>query len=259
MRSILILLIAFISCDLLSTESFSNQSTAQLIDTSGMQIATRFNCPPNYQRIDNKPQTFAYWLQHQALFPATHMVKLYNGDEKRNQVYEAVLKIDVGKRDLQQCADAVMRLRAEYLFQHHQKNEISFRFLGDGKMHSFKEYAKGDTSYAKFRKYMDYIFSYANTASLIKQLKKVSVQNVQAGDVLIQTGNPYGHAITVMDVCQDSAGNKLVLLAQSYMPAQEIHILKNFNNSNQSPWFNLNTKIIQTPEWTFDSADLHRF
>lgn len=35
---------------------------------------------------------------------------LYNGSQKPNQsVHYAVFDIDVGKEDLQQCADAVMR------------------------------------------------------------------------------------------------------------------------------------------------------
>ena len=43
---------------------------------------------------------------------------LYNGDLKNRQdVHQAVINIDAGgKEDLQQCADAVMRMKAEYHF-----------------------------------------------------------------------------------------------------------------------------------------------
>lgn len=193
------------------------------------------------------------------MLPISHLVRHYDGAIKPNKVYDGVLALDVGGRDLQQCADAVMRLRAEYLFKEKRYQEISFLFMGDGKMHPYLAYAGTDRSYAKFRKYLNYIFSYANTASLKKQLKSVAYSNISIGDVLVQSGNPYGHAITVMDICQDSLGNKLVLYAQSYMPAQEIHVLKNFNEPNISPWYSLNSAVIDTPEWRFDSTDLRRF
>ena len=152
-----------------------------------------------------------------------------------------------------------MRLRAEYLLQQKRFNEITFKFLGDGKFHSYNDYKKGDTSYRKFRKYMNYVFAYANTASLKNQLTAQPLKSLKIGSVLIQSGNPYGHAVTIMDLCRDTLGNTLVLLAQSYMPAQEIHILKNHQDPTHSPWYNLNQKTIYTPEWTFDSSDLMTF
>ena len=45
---------------------------------------------------------------------------------------------------------------------------------------------------------------------------------MQIGDVLIQGGSP-GHAVIVVDMAENPAtGEKLYLLAQSYMPAQDI-------------------------------------
>ena len=49
--------------------------------------------------------------------PANAPVLIYTGAQKwRQDVHAAVIDIDVGRRDLQQCADAIMRLRAEWLF-----------------------------------------------------------------------------------------------------------------------------------------------
>ncbi len=49
--------------------------------------------------------------------PAGAPVLTYTGAPKwRQDVHVAVIDIDVGKRDLQQCADAIMRLRGEWLY-----------------------------------------------------------------------------------------------------------------------------------------------
>ena len=48
------------------------------------------------------------------------------------------------------------------------------------------------------------------------------------------------------------------MLAQSFMPAQEQHIL--LNPKNNTVWYKLdNSKIIKTPEFTFESNQLKRF
>ena len=53
---------------------------------------------------------------------------------------------------------------------------------------------------------------------------------------------------------------KIFLLAQSYMPAQDIHILNNPENKDLSPWYDLrDTDRLYTPEWTFDKTSLKRF
>lgn len=65
----------------------------------------------------------------------------------------------------------------------------------------------------------------------------------------------------VVDLAIDStAGKKAVLLAQSYMPAQEIHILNNPRADNMNPWYVVNGEDkLYTPEWTFAWSELRRF
>ncbi len=218
--------------------------------------------PKGYKRIKTAPNSFGMFLRNMDLKTENNKVFLYNGELKANQSAQfAVIKIDVGKTDLQQCADAVMRLRAEYLFKQKKYGDIHFNFLSDGKPRYYNEYSKGDNSRKKFRKYMNYIFSYANTASLKNELKKVnSISEIQIGDVFIQKGSPYGHAITVMDVAVNEQNKKIFMLSQSYMPAQDIHILKNPNNKKTSPWYEINNRgKLDTPEWSFTYDDLMRF
>jgi hypothetical protein len=49
------------------------------------------------------------------------------------------------------------------------------------------------------------------------------------------------------------------MLAQSYMPAQDIQVLVNQGNASISPWYIMAEGPIETPEWTFAPEDLKRF
>ncbi|MGM2875088.1 DUF4846 domain-containing protein, partial [Bacillus cereus group sp. BC55] len=52
----------------------------------------------------------------------------------------------------------------------------------------------------------------------------------------------------------------MFMIAQSYMPAQNIHVLKNFNQQQNSPWYSTNFDVyLKTPEWTFTKDQLMRF
>ena len=218
--------------------------------------------PEGFTREKCDTTSFGYYLRCLQLKTNNNEVLLFNGLKKGNQSAQfAVVKMDVGTQDLQQCADAVMRLRGEYLFQQKSYDLLHFNFLSDGKPRFFKDYCNGDYSYKKFRSWMNYIFSYANTGSLLNELKKVNVvSEVKIGDVFIVRGNPYGHAVIVVDVAVNSKGEKLFMLAQSYMPAQEIHVLKNNNNEEINPWYSTNIEnTLITPEYIFTKNDLYRF
>lgn len=217
--------------------------------------------PKGFERIKTDSNCFAFFLRNLTLSD-DNTVYYYNGEEKYTQnLHFAVLEIDVGNRDLQQCADAVMRLRAEYLYAQKKYNKIHFNFLSDGKPRYYTNYAGNDRSYKKFRKYMNYIFAYANTLSLKREMQKIEISQMQIGDVFISIGNPYGHSIMVMDMAKNkNTGETIFMIAQSYMPAQSIHILKNLNNPLISPWYNINFgNVLKTPEWNFTKNDLYRF
>lgn len=185
-------------------------------------------------------------------------VLTYTGAPKwRQDVHVAVVDIDVGNRDLQQCADAVMRLRAEWLYASRRAKEIAFNDT-DGKRRRFS--ASRGQDYASFRKYMNLVFAYAGTYSLDRELKSVPVEDIAIGDVFIRGGFP-GHAVLVADmVVNRSTGEKRFLLLQSYMPAQEIHVLKNPAAKDGSPWYGLDFgDKLATPEWVFARNQLKRF
>ena len=99
-----------------------------LINSNGSTISERFLVPKGYNRLPSQDNSFAYFLQQQVLKPHGSLVHLYNCSEKQNKVAAAVLSVDVGKKDLQQCADAVMRLRAEFLYKTKQYDKLHFKF-----------------------------------------------------------------------------------------------------------------------------------
>lgn len=117
-----------------------------------------------------------------------------------------------------------------------------------------------DTTYKTFRQYLNTIFMYCGTYSLSKELNPVHIKDLQCGDVFIHGGFP-GHAVIVMDLAiNKNSGKKIFLLAQSYMPAQDIHIVKNLTNDGLSPWYEIpEDGTLRTAEWTFKTDELKRF
>src|SRR5579859_3334122 len=82
--------------------------------------------PTGFHRTSEAPGTFGSWLRNVPLKKET-TVYLYNGKPKADQEAQfAVLDVTVGHEDLQQCADAVMRLRAEFLFSLKEYSEITY-------------------------------------------------------------------------------------------------------------------------------------
>lgn len=232
--------------------------------------------PRGFTRVETSG--FGEYLRRLPLKPKGSKVKLYNGLSKQWQggAY-AVIDMEIGDRDLQQCADAVIRLRAEYLWAAGRRDDIHFNFTSgfradykkwsdgfrikvDGNKVEWYKGAEPDNSYASFRKYLDVVFSYAGTASLARELKTVSVLEMKVGDVFILGGHP-GHAMIVVDMAIDGKGHKAILVAQSYMPAQDIHVVTNLNNRNVSPWYVFDSDVdgFDFPEWSFSADQIRRF
>lgn len=269
-----------INSNCLSFQTTPSQNKYNFISdyTIKQSIAERIPVPPGFQRVEVKPGSFADWLRHLPLKPGKPDVHLYNGKLKANQnVHYAVVDIDAGSTDLQQCADAVMRMRGEYLYSIKNYEDLHFNFTSgtyvgykkwtegyrtviNGNKVSWVKKAQASNDYKTFQSYCTTIFNYAGTSSLSKELRSVNIKDIQIGDVFIVGGFP-GHAVLVVDVCENkTSGEKLFMIQQSYMPAQEIHILKNYNNSNLSPWYSVNfSGDLNTPEWTFKKEHLMRF
>ncbi len=241
-------------------------------------LRRRITPPPGYERVDVPAGSFQDWLRHLPLKPGHPPVRLHDGRLKPNQgAHLAVVDIDTGARDLQQCADAVIRLRAEFLFARRQLDRIHFNFTS-GERASFSRWMEGyrpgirgnrviwsqiagsDRSHGALQSYLEVVFTYAGTASLARELRPVSdPQDLQVGDVFIQGGFP-GHAVLVVDLVENRhAVKRAFALLQSYMPAQDMHVLRN-PKAPESPWYDLEFgDTLETPEWTFHKSHLRRF
>ena len=232
--------------------------------------------PEGFSRIGT--DGFGKYLRTLPLKPEGSKVKYYDGGVKIWQKGAfAVVDMEIGTSDLQQCADAVIRLRAEYLFHAGRYSEIHFNFT-NGFRADYSKWAEGfrirvsgndvqwykagepDYGYSSFRKYLNMVFSYAGTASLEKELSPVKLSDLRIGDVFIIGGHP-GHAMIVVDMATDGKGRRAILVAQSYMPAQDIHVVTNLDDRKSSPWyiFSDSTASFSFPEWSFDSSQIRRF
>jgi hypothetical protein len=242
-------------------------------------IVNRIAVPSGFERVFVPSGSFADWLRHLPLKPGKPPVYLHNGRKKRNQLaHHAVVDIDVGTQDLQQCADAIIRLRAEYFYSIKNYSAIHFNFTS-GDEASYQKWIAGyrpsvrgnnvkwrktqryDKSHRTFRKYTNTVFMYAGSYSLSLELKPVkSIKDMKIGDVFIKGGFP-GHAIIVVDMAiHKTTGKKIFLLAQSYMPAQDVHILNNPTHDTMTPWYELDFgEKLYTPEWTFSRDQLKTF
>jgi Domain of unknown function (4846) len=234
--------------------------------------------PQGFYYADDGDSAYSNWLLDLKL-KKSKIVYLYNGKLKSNQEAQyAVMKIDIGKKDLVQCADAVMKLRADYLFEKHlydqikflttSGNEVSFdnwlkgiRWKEQGaKLVSYNIHKRESNAQQEYDSYMEFVFSYCGTYSLSKQLKAVNdSRSLQPGDVFVYGGFP-GHAVTVMAVAKNDEDERIFLLSQGYMPAQDIHILKNYANTDLNPWYNVSDFYpLYTPQWQFENGSLKRW
>lgn len=247
--TLFLILFLFITCKGNNYDDYSRPFTERAAMFETISVIPP---PAGYERITPEQGSFGEWLGGVKLKKDNH-VYLYNGSLKKNQsVQFAVLDIPVGEKDLQQCADAIIRLRAEYLFDKKRYSEISFAD-NNNKLYKWE----GGSNKIAFTRYLENVFCRCGTASLQKQLKPVAdLQRMQPGDVFIKGGFP-GHAMIVVDVAQNKKGQKIFLLAQSYMPAQDIHIVKNPVNTAINPWYEaFGINEIITPEWTFTKLSL---
>lgn len=255
------------------------EKSSTIINNDKNTIKERFSSPKDFVWVKSEARSFAHFIENFELKKYNTPILKYDGTEIATQnLHEAVFNIDTGTKDLQQCADAIIRLRAEYLWKSKRQNEIQFHFTsGDlvmwndykngnrafvnGNSVSFRKTENFDDSYENFRKYLDLIFNYAGTISLTKETKSVTkTPDLKTGDILITPGSP-GHVVFIAGVSENKEGKKLFLLAQGFTPAQSIHVMKNPFNPAISPWYELDVDAeeTKTARYLFNPTDFRSF
>ncbi|MEO8109167.1 MAG: DUF4846 domain-containing protein [Ginsengibacter sp.] len=216
-------------------------------------------------------QSWQYFLQHLPVKKGA--IVDYKGNAVANQMkQDGIIQYDVGTADLQQCADALMRLRAEYLFSQKRYNEIAFHFV-DGTYYTYDAYCKGSRiipgkklsfvsldpcfkTHETLRKYLNTVYCYASTISLAKELKNTN--EFAVGTVIIHPGSP-GHCFIIIDEALDDVGTKIFKLVEGYSPAQSIYVLSNLDEPEISPWYHLAKGTITTASCKFIDYEMGKF
>ncbi|MCR4782588.1 MAG: DUF4846 domain-containing protein [Lachnospiraceae bacterium] len=244
------------------------------INPSGETLETRINTPKGFSRSNAEKGSLTEFIRNYHVEADGTPVHLYTGKAKTSKNHVAVFSMKVGEKDLQQCADSVIRMYAEYFRSVGKDSLISFHFTNGFKCDwdSFRSGKRisvsGNTvTWGKsgpagntdeiFEAYLNTVFTYAGTASMNNEVKEISELEVQVGDVFLKGGSP-GHVVMVVDTCEKD-GKKAFLLAQGYMPAQQFHVLKNPLHKDD-PWYYVDEikYPFYTPEYTFGKGSLKR-
>ena len=245
-----------------STNKFSPAANTSSTQASSTTIETK----------TFEPGSWAYFLQHLEVVDSP--VVDYRGKKVRQQSKSAgIIPYDIGSRDLQQCADALIRLRAEYLFENKRHDEIGFHFVS-GDYYSYKDYCSGKRPvpagngikfiqsdkatviHSSLRKYLDIVYTYASTISLARNQETAS--EFEVGTMVIYPGSP-GHCSIIIDEGRNGEGEKVFRLAEGYTPAQSIYVLRNPDKEGVDPWHKLEKGPIETASYTFSTYQLKKF
>ena len=238
--------------------------------TAKERLDGRFAAPLAFHRVAAGDGTFGAFLRSLPLLPDGAPVVDYQGtplyDAGHHPGIAAVVDLDVGTANLQQCADAVIRLHAEWRYGRGDR-ALAYRSMS-GAAIPYARYLAGEHAVSAdgnglafvrrggparddhklFRSYLDDVFAWANTRSLERDAARVAFAELAAGDFFVMSGSPFGHTVLVLDVARDERGRVALLLGQSFMPAQSFHVLR---GSAREAWFIVEpgASELETPFW----------
>jgi hypothetical protein len=244
-------------------------------DKKRESLHERYKAPRGFKRVEVDSNSFAGFLRHLPLKPKSAVVR----DHERKRLFApyaaAIIDLDIGGKDLQQCADTLIRLYAEYQRSAGNAAALSFKFTS-GHGYAYADYLEGKRAVvrgnkvgwrtvaarredrAAFRDWLDVIFMYAGTASLARDLEKVRHEDARIGDLFITPGFP-GHTVMIADIVENSAGGRRMLLIEGFTPAQDAHVVK-ASIFTGGVWHELEDNGgLELSFWSFSPNSLRRF
>lgn len=257
-----------------------------LVNPEGDTILTRFLVPEGFERVEAPAGSFAEFLRNLKLKPDGYALHYLSNGKKTNefgesvtvavpgalvpkneystpQAHAAVLDFEMLNTS-EQCADTLMHLWAEYLYQNGRYGEIKFTYYNSGFVCDFEHYTKGYRPYTKngktswrqngkvgssrgiFEAYLKNVFSNCKTTSIYyDDVIFKNTTDMKIGDMfLVPAENGHGgHVVMVCDMIKNTqTGEVRFMTLQGSLPAVEAHVMMNAEEADMSPWQNTKFK-----------------
>lgn len=246
-------------------------------------IATRFNPPAGYTRTSLAGGSFGDYLRNFALREYLTKPLAYDTTSKSQVANDSlpsvsVLELDlINKTNLQGASNSLIRLYAEYLYGQNRFNDISFNLLTTPTFRcDFKTWSEGGrliqennsitwciehgdhcthkdvdtgTAYGVFKYYLQNVMLHSNISSLPSNMKTVQLNDLTVGDVIFHADSNVPEII--VDMAEDSSGNKICILARGGNPSSEIYIVRNESNADLNPWHEVNKLLVGATFYRF--------
>ncbi len=231
-------------------------------------VADAFPPPPGGERVP--VGAWGDYVRHLALKPPGSAVHTFDGAVVVMPAAR-VIDLPVGKRDLQQCADSALRLRATFLrgagispafryssgwLSRWDRWAAGQRPVVSGNKVTTRETRRADASDEAFDAWLEDLFTYAGTRSLVGDTAPAVTP--LPGDLVMFPGSP-GHAVVLLDVATTngpgSAMETWVLVGQGYMPAMEFHVVR----GPERAWYRMEGEWLPTEPLRVPWSGLRRF
>lgn len=239
--------------------------------------------PEGYARIPAAEDSFLHFMRTSQCWPAGSSIMTYDGKPLSGVNAAAVYTLPLPDSGYQECADTIMVLWGNYLYNRQEYDRIAFSF-SNGYETKYTDWREGwryvtlplinktfrvklageDGSDQQYFNYCEAVMRYAGTLSLEAESHTISPSEAQTGDMLCQGGAP-GHAVVIVDEARNADGKRCFLLAQGFMPSQSAHIIAGVQDSplgKDCPWYTeeqLAGSPIHLSSFTFQPDALRRW